>query len=67
MTHGYREDLAYIHDVGFGHFAKSAAPVVLKLLRQHRKTGGLVVVVASWLENFARPAIEFSDSIFRLR
>jgi SAM-dependent methyltransferase len=43
MIDGYREDLAYIHDVGFGHFAKSAAPVVLKLLRQHRKTGGLVV------------------------
>ena len=43
MTHGYRQDLAYIHDVGFGHVARSAAPVVLKLLRQNGKTGGLVV------------------------
>jgi SAM-dependent methyltransferase len=31
---GYREDLAYIHDVGFGHFANNAAPGLLEMLRQ---------------------------------
>jgi SAM-dependent methyltransferase len=40
---GYREDLAYIHDVGFGTFAKNAAPALLKMLRQRGIVGGLVV------------------------
>ena len=31
---GYRQDLAYIHDVGFGDFAKNAAPGLLVMLRQ---------------------------------
>jgi SAM-dependent methyltransferase len=31
---GYGEDLAYIHDVGFGHFAKNAAPGLLQVLRR---------------------------------
>jgi SAM-dependent methyltransferase len=43
MPHGYRDDLAYIHDVGFGHFARSGAPFLLKLLRQNGKPDGLVV------------------------
>jgi SAM-dependent methyltransferase len=43
MVRGYREDLAYIHDVGFGHFAKSAAPGLLQLLRQMGTIGGPVV------------------------
>ncbi len=33
MTDAYREDLAYIHDVGFGHLAKNAAQVLLNALR----------------------------------
>jgi SAM-dependent methyltransferase len=40
---GYGEDLAYIHDVGFGHFAKHAAPALLGMLRQRRIIHGLVV------------------------
>jgi SAM-dependent methyltransferase len=43
MARGYGDDLAYIHDVGFGSFARSAAPFLLKLLRQEGKTDGLVV------------------------
>ncbi len=43
MARGYGDDLAYIHDVGFGNFARSAAPFLLKLLRQEGKTDGLVV------------------------
>ena len=35
---GYREDLAYIHDVGFETLAKNAAPALLEMLRQ----GGIV-------------------------
>ncbi len=43
MVNAYGRDLAYIHDVGFGHFARSAAPGLLKLIRQGRKVRGLVV------------------------
>lgn len=39
----YKDDLAYIHDVGFGDFAKNSAPGLLKMLRQSGITSGLVV------------------------
>lgn len=39
----YREDLAYIHDVGFGHLARSAADELLKQLARHKHASGLVV------------------------
>jgi SAM-dependent methyltransferase len=40
---GYKNDLAYIHDIGFGDFAKQAAPGLLKILRRNGITNGLVV------------------------
>jgi SAM-dependent methyltransferase len=43
MISGYREDLAYIHDVGYGHFARSAGPGLLEMLRQTGAISGLVV------------------------
>lgn len=43
MADAYRDDLAYIHDVGFGHLARSAASVLLELLRQQGKIKGRVV------------------------
>ena len=43
MTEAYREDLAYIHDAGFGHFATNAAPVLLESLRRRGVDSGLVV------------------------
>jgi SAM-dependent methyltransferase len=43
MPEGYKDDLAYIHDVGHGGFATGAAPGLLALLRRHGVTGGLVV------------------------
>ncbi|MBI3839360.1 MAG: class I SAM-dependent methyltransferase [Planctomycetia bacterium] len=43
MTNAYQNDLAYIHDAGFGQFAKNAAAEVLKCLRQNRVGDGLVV------------------------
>jgi len=43
MSKNYDEDLAYIHDRGFGRFANNAAPGLLKLLREHGIRSGLVV------------------------
>lgn len=40
---GYQEDLAYIHDVGFGVFSMAAAPGVLENLQQRGIDRGLVV------------------------
>jgi SAM-dependent methyltransferase len=42
-TAAYREDLAYIHDTGFGNFAEHASPRLLDLLREHGFTDGLVI------------------------
>lgn len=39
----YDRDLAYIHDTGFTGFVRKAAPGLLRLLRQNRILGGLVV------------------------
>src|SRR5271157_1792499 len=39
----YDRDLAYIHDSGFTGFVRKAAPGLLRLLRQNRIFGGLVV------------------------
>jgi SAM-dependent methyltransferase len=43
MTEAYKDDLAYIHDVGFGDFAKNSAPGLLELLAVNRITSGLVI------------------------
>lgn len=43
MTKAYRDDLAYIHDVGFGDFARNSAPGLLEILRQTGITSGLVI------------------------
>ena len=43
MTDAYRDDLAYIHDAGFGGFARAAAPVLVETLRQAAIMNGLVI------------------------
>ena len=45
MTHAdaYQNDLAYIHDTGFGGFARGSAPGLLSLFRHNGITDGLVV------------------------
>ena len=43
MMKGYREDLAYIHDVGFGDYARNAAPGLLRILARHGVRDGFVV------------------------
>ncbi len=39
----YTDDLAYIHDLGFGEFALKSAPFLLETLRQSKIPDGLVV------------------------
>src|SRR4051794_17200104 len=43
MREPYRDDLAYIHDAGFGHFARAAAPFLLEALRRQGTRDGLVI------------------------
>ena len=43
MTEWYREDLAYIHDVGHAEFALESAPGILEILAQNGIRDGLVV------------------------
>jgi SAM-dependent methyltransferase len=46
MEQAYRDDLAHIHDAGFGHFARGAAGVLLEELRARQVDGGLVIDLA---------------------
>jgi len=39
----YGQDLAYVHNVGFGNFAEGSAPGVLNILRQRGVSSGLVI------------------------
>lgn len=43
MSDWYREDLAYIHDVGFGDYALESAPGILEILARNKIREGLVV------------------------
>ena len=43
MSSFYQEDLAYIHHVGFGDFARRAAPELLRLLQRKNRQTGLVL------------------------
>jgi SAM-dependent methyltransferase len=43
MDDAYRDDLAYIHDAGFGHFARGAAAVLLEELPRRGPDHGLVI------------------------
>jgi len=43
MPVGYGQDLAYVHDAGFGDFSRNAAPGLLDILRRHGIRSGIVV------------------------
>lgn len=43
MSDSYRDDLAFIHDAGYGDLARSAAGVLLAELRRRRFERGLVI------------------------
>src|SRR5262245_3667903 len=43
MTEPYRDDLAYIHDAGYGGLARNAAPLLREMLRDAGVVSGRVV------------------------
>jgi len=43
MAEYYKEDLAYVHDVGFGDYALDSAPGILEILARNGIREGLVV------------------------
>jgi SAM-dependent methyltransferase len=43
MKEWYKEDLAFIHDVGFAEYALKSAPGILEILNRSKIAGGLVV------------------------
>jgi SAM-dependent methyltransferase len=62
MDSPYRDDLAYIHDVGHGEFARQAAPGLLKLLRDRGVSSGRVIDLGCgsgiWAEQLLREGYE---------
>ena len=58
MTGWYREDLAYIHDVGHADFALEVAPGILEILRQSRILEGLVVDLGCGSGLWARELVD---------
>src|SRR5579871_6782351 len=72
---GYSEDLAYIHDAGYGDFARGAAPALLEALRARGIQAGLVldlgcgsgIWAARLLEaGYDVVGIDLSESMIRL-
>ncbi len=43
MEEWYKEELAYIHDVGFSDYALKSAPGILEILERHQIRDGLVL------------------------
>ncbi len=55
---GYEEDLAFIHDAGFGNFAVEAAPLLLRLMRSRGVREGLVVDLGCGTGLWAKELLE---------
>ena len=60
----YAEDLAYIHDVGFGDFAREAAPHVIGILRENGVESGRVVDLGCGSGIFAEALVEGGYDVF---
>ncbi|HET7477927.1 MAG TPA: class I SAM-dependent methyltransferase [Rubrobacteraceae bacterium] len=58
MTGWYREDLAHIHDAGFGDYALGSAPGILKILGRSRVREGLVVDLGCGSGLWARELVD---------
>lgn len=58
MAGWYREDLAFIHDVGYGDFALESAPGILEILDRNRIREGLVVDLGCGSGLWARELID---------
>ena len=63
MTEGYREDLAYIHDVGFSDFSLKAAPGLLDMLQRSGIRGSLVVDLGCGSGLWARQIVDAGYSV----
>ncbi len=58
MIRAYEEDLAYIHDAGFGDFAREAAPGLLRMMRRAGIRSGLVVDLGCGSGIWARELVD---------
>jgi SAM-dependent methyltransferase len=58
MTEWYREDLAYIHDVGHADFALESAPGILEILARNGINDGLVVDLGCGSGLWARELVD---------
>jgi SAM-dependent methyltransferase len=58
MMESYKNDLAYIHDTGFGDYARKSAPGLLKILRRAGITTGLVVDLGCGSGLWARELVD---------
>jgi SAM-dependent methyltransferase len=54
MAQAYNEDLAYVHDVGFGTFAEQSTPGLLAILCKKNITEGLVIDLGCGSGTWAR-------------
>ena len=75
MKEWYKEDLAFIHDVGFSDYALKSAPGLLDILAQNRIWGGLVVDLGCgsglWARELAKAhyqvlGIDISESMIEI-
>src|SRR5215831_7021051 len=75
MKKWYGDDLAYIHDVGFGDYAVKSAPGLLEILKRAGIEGGLVVDLGCgsglWAEQLVRAhyqvlGIDISEPMIRI-
>lgn len=63
MKNWYKEDLAYIHDVGFSDYALNSAPGILEILNRHKIAEGLIVDLGCGSGLLAQ---EFSKAYYRV-
>lgn len=64
MAEWYGEDLAFIHDVGYGGFALGSAPAVLEILERSKARGGLVVDLGCGSGLWARELVKSRYRVF---
>ena len=74
-TRTYDHDLAFIHDVGFGSFARQSSSGLLRIFRQHGVKSGLVIDIGCgtgiWAEQLLRAGydvlgIDLSPAMLKL-
>lgn len=75
MEEWYKEDLAFIHDVGFGDFARKSAPGILEILDRNKIREGLVVDLGCgtglWAQELKKAhyrvlGVDVSESMIRI-